>query len=688
MDPRDFLAELKRRNVYKVAVAYAVVGWLVMQVTATSVPALHLSGAITSAVVLLTLLGFPIAVVLAWAFELTPDGIKRTDEVAPDRSFGRQTSRKLTFLLIAVLLLATGVLVLRHYTPPQTTATPTAQPPEKSIAVLPFENLSADQENGFFTDGVQDEILTDLARIADLKVISRTSVMQYKSGAPRNLRQIAEELGVAQILEGSVQRSANKVRVNAQLIDVRTDAHLWAHTYDRDLADVFAIQSEIAEAIADQLQAKLSPNERVAIERPQTTDLTAFDLYSRAKTLTYTTRFSATSREMLKEAADLLNQAVARDPSFFEAYCLLAYTRVQVYFLGFDHTPEQLTLAEDAVNQAIRLQPNAGETHLARAEFLYRAHLDFGNALAELEIARQTLPNDPRVPELTGYIVRRQGRFDQALQNLNRTMELDPRNFFVLQQIALSNYMLRRYGETAAVLDRALAIRPDDADAIVYRALVEFDWKADTRPLLRAIESIRANNPAALPRVADSWLLGAMAERDAAAAQAALEVPGAGVFGYDAVQFHRSFGHGLIALITNESEKARAAFTAARAEQAKLVEAQPEYGPTLAVLGIIDASLGRKEEALREGRRAIELMPLAKDSINGAHMIECLAIIAAWAGEKDLACEQLERVLQIKSLGPTTYGQLKKHPFWDPLRGYPRFEKIVASLAPKEPPSL
>ncbi len=555
--------------------------------------------------------------------------------------------------------------------------------PEKSIAVLPFENLSRDPDNAFFTDGVQDEILTDLAKIADLKVISRTSVMQYKTGVQRNLREIGQQLGVAHLLEGSVQRAANRVRVNAQLIDTRSDAHLWAQTYDRDLADVFAIQSEIAKTIADQLQAKLSPSEKSAIEQPPTADVTAFDLYSRARTLMLSTTFSAANGQRLRQAVDLLNQALARDPSFFLAQCQLAYAHDQLYFLGIDHSPERLSLAEAALKAAFRLQPDAGEAHLARAENLYRCHLDYEGALGELDNARRTLPNDPRVFELTGYIRRRQGRQEEGVQNLQRAIELDPRNFFTLQQIGLSYYSLRQYRDVASVLNRALVINPNDVDTLVTRALVELDSKADTRPLHQTIDSIRANNPAGLQSVADTWLVGALAERDPPAAEAALTALGDGTFGNDAVQFHRTFGEGLIARMTKDEAKARAAFTTARAEQEKVVQDQPEYGPALCVLGLIDSGLGRKEEALREGRRAIDLLPVAKDSINGTHMIEYFAIIAAWAGEKDLACEQLERVTRIPSLGTVTYGQLKLSPYWDPLRGDPRFEKIIESLAPK-----
>src|SRR5437879_3491520 len=328
--------------------------------------------------------------------------------------------------------------------------------PDKTIAVLPFENLSDEKQNAYFADGVQDEILTDLAKIADLKVISRTSVMQYKSGLARNLRKIGEELGVAHVVEGSVQRAANKIRVNAQLIDARNDGHLWAQTYDRDLADVFAIQSEIAKAIADQLQAKLSPNEKKAIEQPPTTDLAAFDLYSRAKSLLLTAGFSATGEPDLRKAIELLDEAVKRDPSFFDAYCQLAWAHETIYAVrGSDHTPARLALAEAAVQAATRLRPDAAETHLTRALYLYYGLRDYAGALAELEIARRALPNDPRLFELTGYILQRRGQPEAGLQNLQRAVELDPRNFFTLQQIAVSYQFLGRYAEAIGAFARA-----------------------------------------------------------------------------------------------------------------------------------------------------------------------------------------------------------------------------------------
>jgi TolB-like protein/class 3 adenylate cyclase/Tfp pilus assembly protein PilF len=552
----------------------------------------------------------------------------------------------------------------------------------KSIAVLPFENLSDEKQNAFFTDGVQDEILTHLAKIADLKVISRTSVMQYRTGAQRNLREIAQQLGVAHLVEGSVQRAGNKVRVNAQLIDARNDVHLWAQTYDRDLADVFAIQSEIAKAIADQLQAKLSPNEKAAIEQRPTNDLVAFDLYTRAKALRLSTMsFNTLANENLLQAVELLNQAVARDPAFLVAWCELAATHDRLYFLGFDHTPARLASAETAVEKAKALRPDAGETHLAVAQHRYRGYRDYEGARAEIAIAQKTLPNDPLPFELLGFINRRQGRWDESTRNLERAIELDPRNFYTLQQISLSYLQLRRFSDMAAVLDRAHEIVPNDVDTRVARALVDLRWRADTQPLHAMIDTVLSENPAIASTLADTWLILALCEHDFQTASRALAALGNNPVQNDAVHLSPPFVRGLIARTQGDDIAANVAFSEARTRQEKLVREQPDYAPALCVLGLIDAALGHKEDALREGRRAIELLPIRRDSINGAHMIEYFAITCAWAGEKDLALEQLRIATQ--NPGEINYGELKLHPYWDPLRGDPRFEKIVAGLAPK-----
>jgi adenylate cyclase len=587
---------------------------------------------------------------------------------------------------VLLLLIAIGAWFLSGRYNMSTKQSAVAELSAKSLAVLPFENLSRDPDNAFFTDGVQDQILTDLSQISDLKVISRTSVMQYKSGVARNLRKIGEELGVAHVVEGSVQRAANKVRVIAQLIDARNDNHLWAQTYDRDLADVFAIQSEIAKAIADQLQAKLSPTEKKAIEQPPTSDLAAFDLYSRAKSLLLTTGFSATNERDVRKAIELMDEAVKRDPSFFDAYCQLAYAHEVLYAVfGYDHTPARLALAEAAVQAATRLRPNAGEMHLARANYLYYGRRDYAGALAELERARRALPNDPSIFELTGYILRRRGQQEEGLQNLRRAVELDPRNFQTLQQIALSYQYLGRYGEAIAALDRALGIVPSNVETKANRELYYLFWKGDAQLLHQTIDSILAQGPSAIAPAADTWFACALAEHDAAAAERALVALGDNPCGFEgAFLLSHSFGEGLLARMTKDEARAHAAFEAARAQQEKIVQAQPDYGPVLCVLGLIDAVLGRKELALDEGRRAIALTPMEKDVINGSRVLQYFAITAAWAGDKELALQQLEAGLRAPAASlMLSYGALKLFPVWDPLRGDPRFEKIVASLAPK-----
>ena len=620
-----------------------------------------------------------------------PDSFRQAGRLTATREFQSvvRWSKALPLIVAAIIVaaLALGFIFWSHRKVPSASSVTASPPPgatnvpavpEKSIAVLPFESLSEDKANAFFADGVQDEILTDLSKIADLKVISRTSVMHYKSGVARNLREIGQQLGVANVVEGSVQRSGNRVRVNAQLIDARNDRHLWAQTYDRDLADVFAIQSEIAKTIADQLQARLSPSEKTAIERVPTSDITAFDFYTRAKNIVLKFgSFATDQKSMHIEAVDLLNQAVARDPSFFAAYCELAWVHDGAYFLGYDHTSARRALADAAVQAAARLRPNAGETHLARAQNLYQGYLDYDGALTELEVARQSLPNDPQVFLLKGLIKRRQGRWDECLQNLEHAIELDPRNFFMLGQTAVTYQALRRYDEEKATYDRVLAFEPNDTVSKIARALIELNSKADTRPLRQMIDSIANTNPAAMPGIANSWLLCALADRDAVALENALIALGENPFNLgltDNVLVNRAFVEAVIARVTKDEAKARLAFTAARTEQEKNVQAQPNYGPAVCVLGLIDAGLGRREEALREGQRAVEFLPSEKDALDGPAMIKYLAMNAAWVGDKDLACEQL--AIAVRSASGLSYGQLKLLPFWDPLRGDPRFERI------------
>jgi serine/threonine protein kinase/Tfp pilus assembly protein PilF len=580
---------------------------------------------------------------------------------------------------MAVLLLA-GVYFgasNRHGKPP---SHPSAIP-EKSIAVLPFENLSDEKGNAYFADGVQDEILTGLTRVADLKVISRTSVMQYKAGLRRNLREIAAQLGVAHVLEGTVQRAAGRVRVNAQLIDARTDTQLWAEGYDRDVTDVFAIESELAGKIVAQLQAKISPSEKVAIEQKPTTDLVAHDLYIRGKTLIATAVFSTPLQEGLVEAVRLLNEAIERDPAFALAYYQLAQAHDLLYFVGTDHTPARLAMADAAIQTLARLRPDSGEMYLARARHLYFGYLDYDRARKELTSAEKSLPNDPVPFELAGYIDRRQSRWLDSLRNLERAIELDPQNPTVLQQLANSYRCLRRYADAKRVLDRAIAVTPKDASLQVEASAVELWWHANPGALVSTIEAIIAKDPREGQNIADVWLYGSLCRRDFDDAQRAMAVlPIAGCYD-DTVPFPRAWCEGVVAHLRGDKATAQVAFTRARTETARLVAEQPGYAEALCVLGMVDAALGHKEDAIQEGRRAVELLPVTKDAVIGAQLVQNLALIYAWIGEEDLAIQQLAIATSIP--GYLSYGELRLHPRWDPLRGDPRFDNIVALLAPK-----
>ena len=580
--------------------------------------------------------------------------------------------------LLALAVIVGGIAMFSRYRMRSTLAVP-----EKSIAVLPFENLSEDKANAFFADGVQDEILTGLSRVADLKVISRTSVMQYKAGPKRNLREVAIDLGVAHVLEGTVQRAGGRVRVSAQLIDARSDTHLWAEHYDRDIADVFAIESEVAGMIVAQLQAKISPSEKAAIEQKPTADLTAHDLYIRAKTLITTSVFSTPQAESLSEAVRLLNEAIERDPAFALAYYQLAHTHDLLYFTGTDHTPARLAMADAAIQSLTRLLPNSGEAHLALAKHLYWGYLDYDRARNELSLAQKSLPNEPWAFVLAGYIDRRQGRWDQSIKNLERAVELDPQNAAILQQLALTYDLLRLYADEESVYDRAIAVTPKDAALRASRAEVELNWHANPRPLISTIEAFVAQDSSEAKHLAYAWIPGALSERDfdgASHALAALPIDGC----YDnTIPFPRSWCEGVVAQFRGDKAAAHAAFTSVRAEAAKIVTEQPNYAEALCVLGMADAALGNKEDAIREGRRAVELLPVTKDAIIGARLVHYLALIYAWTGEKDLALEQLSAAASLP--GHLSYGYLRLHPYWDPLRGDPRFEKIVASLAPKKP---
>jgi serine/threonine protein kinase/tetratricopeptide (TPR) repeat protein len=548
------------------------------------------------------------------------------------------------------------------------------------IAVLPFENLSDEKEHAFFADGVQDDILIKLAKIADLKVISRTSVMQYRG--KQDVRQIGNTLRVSHVLEGTVRRSGSKVHVNAQLVDARTDVGIWAEEYDRNLNDVFAIEMEVAQSIANRLRAKVSAREKAAMQEWPTKDLVAYDLYLRAASLIDKAPYGP-DQERAKnyfQAIELLNQAISHDPAFLLAYCRLAEAHDELYFGRFDYTPGRLELAKSAIDSAFHLKPDSGEARLALATHFYHGYFDYDRARHELAIALRTLPNSARIFEWTGYIDRRQSRWHDAVRDFERAMELDPRNVKILIGAVITYAQMREYKKAREVADRIIALEPNDMEHRLGRAHIDLRERADTRPL-DALGKMLSHDP-------EAWFYLAFCERDAVAADhalAALGAQGEDTFGAGegGITFNRAYLEGLVARMKGDAAAAQAAFSAARARQEEAVRARPNDDPSLCALGLIDAALGRKEEALREGRRALELTPIAKDSVNGTDVLYFYAVICAQTGERDSAIEQLETLAKIPAGWVLSYGDIRLNPNWDPLRGDPRFEKIVGSLAPK-----
>jgi TolB-like protein/Tfp pilus assembly protein PilF/class 3 adenylate cyclase len=553
--------------------------------------------------------------------------------------------------------------------------------PDKSIAVLPFENLSDDKQNSFFADGVQDEILTNLAKVAELKVISRTSVMQYKNAATRNLRQIGQLLGVRHVLEGSVQRVANKVRVNAQLIDARNDAHLWAQTYDRDLADVFAIQSEIAEAIAQQLQAHLSANEKAEMAKPPTNDPVAYDLYLRARQLDDLVN-NPNAKQSLLQAISLLEEAVRRDPKFLRAYCLMCETHLDLYWAGFDHTDQRREMARVALQKAEELQPNAGEVHWMKALYAYHGFREYDRALEELKLAMQLLPNEARLYVLAGAVDRRTGRVTEAEANFKRALELDPRNFVVLLEAASTFQGMRRYAEAKSLYEKALTISPNDPFASYLLGFNSFAQTGDATAWRKPLQLISQQSPDAARTVAFPLLVCSWMQRDKSESEKALAlIPAEGIANsFDEAYVPREFCVGRTAWLFGNKELAQTALTDARGIFERMTREQPDYAQGWSYLGLTDSMLGRCDEAIQEGKRACEVLPFTKDSWVGPAWISNLATIYTRCGDKDAALEQLQKSIRLPT--GVTYGELKTSPDWDALRGDPRFEKLVASLAP------
>ena len=596
--------------------------------------------------------------------------------VSPPVRLWRWSRRNPMVAGMAALLLAmattVGVMILR----PQTVSASTAS----GIAVLPFESVDQDKETAFFANGVYDGVLSKLAKIANLKVINHNSVANYRGA--RNTQEIGRALNVAYVLNANVHSEAGSMHLSAELIDTSKNARVWAEQYDRNLSDVFTLQNEIAQKIANKLGVDGSFAEQSGLQVPPTADLVSYDAYLRAKELLYGIALSTQQREDLVEAVELLDQAVARDPGFFDAYCQLVGAHDRIYFLAFDHTDARLKLAQTAIQSVQRLRPESGDTHLALAQHYYYAYRDYDRARQELVLAHLTLPNESRIPLLAGYIDRREGRWEKSLEEMAQALELDPQDFSVLQQIALTYEALSRYKEMAATLDRVLAIAPKDVPSRVRRALVDLENRADPKPFHTAIDAILAEDANAALGFVNPWLLVVLRERDSAGAQQAFSNMGSGGCFDENIPFPGDWCEGLAAWVRGDQLAGRAAFESARKELAEKVQNQPDYAAAVCALGVVDAVLGNKEDAIREGERAVELTPVSKNAIEGATLVRYLAVIYAWAGDKDRAIQRLAETTYLPG-SHVSYGYLRLHPLWDPLRADRRFEAIVASLAPK-----
>jgi TolB-like protein/Flp pilus assembly protein TadD len=599
---------------------------------------------------------------------------------------------QLILLSILALLIAGGVLRLvsvliensHHIADTSNASSGTIKAPEKSIAVLPFESLSENKSDTYFADGVQDEILNNLAKIAQLKVISRTSVMQYRADNKRDLRQIASALGVANVLEGTVRRDGFHVRVSTELVDARNDNTIWADSYDRDLTNIFSIQSEIAQTVASRLSAQLSPEERKDIEEKPTDNLEAYDLYLQAKQLLVPNGVIAllrSDKETFSKAISLLGEATQKDSKFALAYCMTAKAHDYLYTNRVDHTPERRGLGDAAVNEALRLRPDLPEVHLAVALHVYTCYRDFDRARVQIAIAARVLSNNPDLLQLAALIDRVQGRWEKATAGLERAATLDPRNAELLTNLAWTYWCLRRYRDNDRVLDRLIDLEPDQPLFPLNKAQSAFAEKADLKGIRAAYEAL----PSSMrddPEITLERVYCAMCARDFAAAREIInKSPNEEIYLAGALVPPQ-----ILALVVERvqgNHPTMEEFGGAREQLYRKVEADRTNPFLMTALALADISLGRKEASIQEGRRAMEMLPISEDAVDGPIIAWYVAAIYAWANQSDLAFEQLNILIKMPSYR-LTYGDLKTDPCLDPLRKDPRFDKLLAELAPKD----
>ncbi|MGA7276009.1 MAG: tetratricopeptide repeat protein [Candidatus Udaeobacter sp.] len=658
-----FFEEVKRRKVYQVAVAYVIAGGGIIQLASAAFPAWELPNWALRLVIVLLLIGFPIALILAWAFDITAQGIK----AAPTSGASRSHLRRNVITLVAagvIISAAAGFFLLPRVS---------AHKVDKSIAVLPFESLSDEKENAYFADGIQDDVLTNLSKIGDLRVISRTSVMPYR-GKTSNVREIGKALGVGAILEGSVRRVGNRVRVNVQLINADTDEHLWAEDYDRDLTDVFAIQTDLAQQIVRELQAKLSPIEKAQIEHRPTENGEAYLAFVEAHELFY--RPDGTLRANTEKAEQLFQRATELDPNFAGAFAGLARVHDWVYH-DFDKTPARKEKARAAAETATRLQPDLPEGHLALGFYHYYCERDYQAALHEFAIAKLSLPNSAEVYMAVGAIERRQGKWKESTANMERAASVSPKDAWILQNLADNYYATKDFEAADRILDRAIEAAPKSLGARAEKARLAVDWKGDLSVMEQELTQVPTGvDPDGLVTFARMQLL--LLQRKFTDALALIKQSPQDVFNDDKP---REFFEGAIHTFSKDKDKALAAFKRAR----PIAETALREGPTDAsrhvTLGMILAGLGEKDAAIAEGRRAVQLLPESQDALDGPKMTVALAQIYAWTGETDQALQLIDRSLSTPN--GITVPSLALDPMWDPLRDDPRFQALIDSYATK-----
>src|SRR5881227_1744338 len=663
-----FFEEVKRRKVYRVAAAYIIAAGGIIQLASATFPAWELPNWSLRLVILLLLVGFPIALIFAWAFDITPQGIRATPETTAPRT-GRRRNIIMLIATGVVISAATGFFLLPRLA---------AHKVDKSIAVLPFENLSDEKENAYFADGIQDDVLTNLSKISDLRVISRTSVMQYR-GRPTNLREIGKALGVSNILEGSVRRSGNWVRVNVQLIDANADEHVWANDYDREVTDVFAIQSDLAGKIANALQAKLSPSEKSQMTRKPTENGEAYLAFFQAHDLSCAFEDSV----KLKQSEQLYQRAIDLDPNF--ALALARYSQLESWMLRTHqgtskHREKARTLAE----RTLQLQPDLPEAHLALGFSYYYGDNNYDAALREFEIAQRGLPNESEVYLAIGAIQRRQGKWVESTANLEKAVSLNPKDTWPLQNLAFNYQMLRDFTKANQTIDRALALDPNALGPWEVKSKLAIVEKGDfsvAEKAFEAVKSVPMSNEQKLKIAGDRANVLILERKYREGLQQAESVSDDQLDALPAHLWSKYYYIGFARKALQDEAAARAAFLKAKNAVEEQLKRTPDNADTHVELAKVLAFLSERDSALAEAQRATELLPETKDAFGGPEVMAGVAEVYAILGESDRAIEILDRLLSRRS-GVTTQA-LKINPIWDPLRRDPRFQGLIDKYGAK-----